>query len=82
MFTHKIDPHLIGFFFITALKCWLEKEDSQDGKHDEELDKDDCPKGAPDGHLLEAFIVESCYALDNVLFHADVLVCGKYMLNF
>ena len=72
MFTNKIDPHLIGFFLVATRESWLEEEDSQDGKHDEELDKDDGPQGAPDSHLLEAFIVETCYALNDVFFHADV----------
>lgn len=37
----------------------LEKEEAQHGKHDEELDENDAPQGAPPRHLPKSVAIEA-----------------------
>ena len=53
--------YVITFILIIIELCSkviLEKEQSQDGEHDEELDKDDDPKPFSDGHIAKTVVVE------------------------
>lgn len=52
---------MIGPLFIAAKIAFekiREEKDPENGKHDEELHKDDPPQLLPPGHSPEAFIIE------------------------
>ena len=54
-----IAPLLITFEI--ALKKVREKEETQHGKHDEELNQNDSPQFPAPGHLPESIVVEPEY---------------------
>jgi len=66
---------MIAAFFISVeigfQEIW-EKEDSQNGKHDEKLDQDDQPEAFANGHVPEAVVIEVKYPLEDVPLHSHI----------
>lgn len=79
IFDDGIGPLLVGIELL--LQDIGEKEEPQDKKHDEQFDKNDCPKCFSQGHRLESFEVESPYAhyeivvFQGLVFFHKCIVC-------
>jgi hypothetical protein len=67
LFNNIITPFLI-VVEIRFKKVW-EKEDFENRKHDEQLNKNDSPECTPKGHALESIVVKMKYAAEYVAFH-------------
>ena len=69
-------------------QSWLEKEDAQDGKHDEKFQQYDDPKRAAPGHIAKSLDIEMPYPYEWVVgvFHGvksrDLSFNGNSLLRF
>lgn len=74
--------------FALSGQSWLEKEDAQDGKHDEKLQQYDDPKRAAPGHIAKSLDIEMPYPYEWVagVFHVvksrDLSFNGNSLLGF
>jgi len=67
---YKFIGDIITLFLVrfkAAVEEILEKEDPENGKHDEKLDKDDKPKLSAPGHGSETVIIKEENPVENVM---------------
>ena len=74
--------------FALSGQSWLEKEDAQDGEHDEKFQQYDDPKRAAPGHIAKSLNIEMPYPYEWVagVFHGvksrDLSFNGNNLLGF